>query len=240
MNELDDVNEAFYISQSGKPGSVHIDLPKCVLMDKIKKDTLINKNQNNKKKMNKAIDDTNTEYCLKNITDLINSSEKPVIIAGKGCNNYDKMLRELAIKGNIPITTTIHGMGVFDENHKLSLEFLGMHGSVYANYAVQEADLIIALGSRFDDRTTGVIEKYAPNAFDSFKKKKGGIIHVNIEESEINKVVKSHFNYNMDCGDFLNNLSPNIKYKSRDNWLNKINNWKLHFPFIYKKQGKQL
>ena len=88
------------------------------------------------------------------VSKLIENS-KPVIIVGKGCNNYYKELRHFAKLSNIPVTTTIHAMGCFDETKDLSLNFLGMHGNVAANYAVQNADLIINLGSRFDDRITG-------------------------------------------------------------------------------------
>ena len=92
---------------------------------------------------------------------MINNSEKPILYVGQGCNNYSKELTEFVEKSNIPITTTIHAMGCYDERKNLSLKFLGMHGSVYANKSIQEADCIIALGSRFDDRTTGNLELYA-------------------------------------------------------------------------------
>ena len=115
---------------------------------------------------------------------------------------------EGAIKNNIPVTTTIHAMGVFDETHELSLEFLGMHGNVAANYAIQEADLIIALGTRFDDRITGIVQKYAPKAFEAFENRKGGIIHVNKNNKEIGNIIDSHYNFHADCGDFLSILKP--------------------------------
>ena len=85
-------------------------------------------------------------------------------MVGQGCNDYSEELRTFAKSANIPVTTTIHGMGVFDETDDLSLQFLGMHGNVAANYAIQNSDLIIALGTRFDDRITGNVSKYAPES----------------------------------------------------------------------------
>ena len=171
---------------------------------------------------------------IKNISKLINKSEKPVIIVGKGCNNYHNELRKFAISANIPVTTTIHAMGCFDETHNLSLDFLGMHGNVSANYAVQNADLIINLGSRFVDRITGNSEGFAPKAFEASKNNNGGIIHVNIEPSEINKVIDSHFNFNNDCGTFLNAINDNfIEFKKRTNWFKQINYWKEKYPFKF-------
>ena len=171
---------------------------------------------------------------IKNISKLINKSEKPVIIVGKGCNNYHNELRKFAISANIPVTTTIHAMGCFDETHNLSLDFLGMHGNVSANYAVQNADLIINLGSRFEDRITGNSEGFAPKAFEASKNNNGGIIHVNIEPSEINKVIDSHFNFNNDCGTFLNAINDNfIEFKKRTNWFKQINYWKEKYPFKF-------
>ena len=159
---------------------------------------------------------------------MINNSEKPVLYVGQGCNNYSKELTEFVDNSNIPITTTIHAMGCYDERKNLSLKFLGMHGSVYANKSIQEADCIIALGSRFDDRTTGNLELYAPEA-----KKNKGIIHCNINEKEIDNVVKSNYSINSDCGEFLKNIKNKIVYKKRENWLNKINDWKKTYPFIH-------
>ena len=277
--ELPDVVEqAFHISTEGKPGSVHIDIPKCVLNSVYEKDYMYRKNYsgnkesspklkknpnseslyslinnpsiNNKLKSDEILDciekaknkgnalsssksNSKSNSNLNEIIHLLNTCQKPIIIAGQGCNNYNKQLKSFAIRGNIPVTTTIHGLGVFDENHKLALEFLGMHGHPAANYAVQEADLIIALGTRFDDRTTGEIEKYAPNAFRAFKRKEGGIVHVNINPNEINKVINSQFNFQMDCGEFLSSIIPFCK--ERNQWIDQINRWKKKHSFQYKK-----
>ena len=233
--ELPDVVEqAFNISTEGKPGSVHIDIPKCVLNSVYEKDYMCRKNYSvNNESSPKLKKNSSYNSNFNEIIHLLNICQKPIIIAGQGCNNYSKALKSFAIRGNIPVTTTIHGLGIFDENHKLSLEFLGMHGHPGANYAVQEADLIIALGTRFDDRTTGEIEKYAPNAFRAFKRKEGGIVHVNINANEINKVINSHFNFKMDCGEFLSSIIPFSK--ERTQWIDQINGWKKKHSFKYKK-----
>ena len=233
INEIPDVvDEAFRISTSGKPGSVHIDIPKCIL------DGEYNENTNNyifKKKIN-----NNLDYKYKNMRDyknnkkiekIIYNSKRPVLLVGQGCNDYAEELRQFAILSNIPVTTTIHAMGVYDETNKLSLEFVGMHGNIAANYAIQNADLIIALGSRFDDRITGEISSYAHRAFNAFDNHKGGIIHVNKNIDEINKVIGSHYNFNVDCGDFLNTIKP--KYNKRTKWFEQIKRWKNKYPFKY-------
>ncbi len=123
-------------------------------------------------------------------------------------------------------------MGILEESHPLSLEFLGMHGNVAANYAVQKADLIINLGSRFDDRTTGNTEYYGAKANQAFNNKKGGIIHINLDKSEICKNIHSHYNFNTSCEKFLNKLlllindngnNGDIIYqRNRCHWLKEI------------------
>ena len=143
VHKLPDViDEAFTIATSGKPGAVHIDLPKCVTSNKFNKNKEIKKDSFDNDKINDKL----SLKTIQNVIEIINSAERPVIIAGQGCNNSYEELREFVIKSNIPITTTIHAMGCFDELHPLSLEFLGMHGNATANYAVQDSDLIIALG----------------------------------------------------------------------------------------------
>ena len=97
-----------------------------------------------------------------------------------------------------------------------------MHGHAAANYSIQEADLIIALGQRFDDRTIGTIKTYAPKAHEAYLNKKGGIIHVNNDCSEIKKVIKSNYNFEMDCNIFLKNIINHIKFNKREKWINNI------------------
>jgi len=227
------IDEAFQVATSGKPGAVHIDLPKCVTSNKYDQEPINKKTYNDIPHVINEI----SPSTIKNISDLIQRSERPVIIAGQGCNNSYQQLREFVIKSNIPITTTIHAMGCFDELHQLSLEFLGMHGNATANYAVQDADLIIALGTRFDDRITGKVDTFGPKAFEAYKSGKGGIIHVNINNAEINYAIKSQYNFNMDCNNFLKQMNSKIQTNDRTNWLNKINNWKNKHPFTFQESS---
>ena len=222
VNEINNVlDEAFIISQEGKKGVVHIDLPKCILSTKIDYFNV------NKTEYNKQINKIDIENIDK-LCNVINNSEKPVLYVGQGCNDYSKELTEFVDNSNIPITTTIHAMGCYDETKDLSLKFLGMHGSVFANKSIQEADCIIALGSRFDDRTTGNLDLYAPIA-----KKNKGIIHCNINEKEIDNIVQSNYSVNGDCGEFIKNIKNKIVYKKRENWIKQINGWKKKYPFIH-------
>ena len=121
---------------------------------------------------------------------MLNKSKKPVVVAGNGCLDSSPELREFIKRANIPITTTIHGMGVYDERDSLSLHMLGMHGSVYANYAVQNADMIIGIGCRFDVRITGTIKGYGLKAFQAADKGTGGIVHIDNNATQIKKVKK--------------------------------------------------
>ena len=210
------VNLAFHIANNGKKGAVHIDIPKCISVSDIK--------ISSSAVLNNYYDDTYyfNRYNYINIIDLINNAKKPIIYLGQGCVNYHKILREFAIKTNIPVTSTIHACGIFDESHPLSLRWCGMHGNYVANKCLQEADCIIALGSRFDDRTTGDIKQYAPNALKAQKEGTGGIIHVNISDKEIRKVVKSEYNFEIDCGAFLNKIINQVKFNERKEWFEYI------------------
>ena len=169
------------------------------------------------------------------INDLILKSNKPIVCIGKGVNNYPRELREFILKYNLPITSTIHSMGTFNENHNLSLGFLGMHGFPVANHSMQNADLIIAIGSRFDDRITGNISLFAPKC--------KNIIHVNIEFSELEKIIKNTekrrvYSIRVDCGTFLkemNGIEYNNNIKDRSEWFSMIKNWKTKYPITYNK-----
>jgi acetolactate synthase I/II/III large subunit len=204
----------------------------------------INFNFNNEKKSRKKINYNIINYVLNQeeylnkfnidkVVAKINKSKKPIFYIGQGCKDAYIKLRQVAIYAGIPVTSTIHGKGIFDDHHELSLEWCGMHGHAAANYALQEADCIIALGSRFDDRTTGLISEYAPIA-----RKNNAIIHVNIEESEFNKVIKSDFNIHNNCGNFLDSIKYNVFSRNecdRDEWINKIKSMKTEFDFLMKR-----
>lgn len=218
IEEIDNVfDEAFYISQNKKKGGVHLDIPKNILTS-----FLIKKNN----------DFNQQKRCFhsKKMSNLINTSKKPVIICGQGSLHCSKEIKQLVETSNIPITTTIHALGVYNEFKPLSLKFLGMHGSGYANLAVQNADLIINLGSRLDDRIIGNSENFAPNA---------DIINVNLCKKEFNKTVFSKYNIEEDCKFFLKKILPEIEINNRTKWNRKINIWKIQYPFYFT-PGKKL
>ena len=221
------IDKAVHIAMDGRRGPVHLDLCKDLMsQDIIQED----QKQFSFKKENKELD---TET-LKKVLDLIHKSKKPIIIAGQGTLDCHYSLREFVHRARIPITTTLHAMGVFNETRDLSLHMLGMHGSAYANYAVQEADLILVIGSRFDDRTTGNLEGYAPEARKAEKEGCGGIVHFNIDENEFDRIVKSTYHISGDCYNSLEWLSDHIKDIERPNWLDRIKELKKIFPFTYK------
>ena len=219
VEELPDViDAAFQIANNGKKGAVHIDLPKCVTSSIYKNNNFTKLSYKRQEKS--IIIQEDLEKCIQ----IIQKSQKPVLFVGKGCTNSFEELRKFAIKANIPVTTTLHGMGIFDETHPLSLKMVGMHGSVYANYAIQKSDCIIALGCRFDDRTIGKPEYYAPEA---------KIIHVNIEKNEFNKTIQSDIHIQSDCKAFLTSILPKVNYQERKDWFKYICKIKTQHPFEY-------
>ena len=208
------IREAFYIARTGRPGPVLVDLPKDV--------------QNGTTEFEYPTDpidlpgyhppekasDEQVEAAL----ELINSAEKPVILAGHGVLLSDAMkeLKDLAEKGNIPVAMTLLGIGCMPDSHQLNLGMMGMHGEAEANHAIQEADLLIACGMRFDDRVTGNIKTYSPNS----KK-----IHIEIDASEINKNVRVDVGINADLATVLRQVNPGVKERNRADWWGKIKDW---------------
>jgi len=245
------IPEAFKIALEGRPGPVLIDIPKNVqtqIIDINEKDfTGNNPFHKNILKANKDInEETNDSVIQSNIcgniehiskshksilkkstleymAEMINSSRKPIIYAGGGIINSSasKELYTLAKKNNIPVTLSLMGLGAFPANDELNLGMLGMHGAPYTNYLINEADLILALGTRFDDRATGNIQKFCPKA---------SIIHVDIDASEINKVKTSNLSLVADIKDFLIEILPFIAKKERDSWIKRINCFKYKYP----------
>lgn len=236
INEMESVvDEAFWVANDKKKGPVHIDIPKCVSYQTCR----LPRGSDSYKKT-ESEPEKNYSKEIKNVAGVINRSQKPIIIVGKGCAGASTYLTYFAEKANIPVTSTIHGCGIYDENKELSLRWCGMHGSAAANYAIQEADLIIALGSRFDDRTTGKMSEYAPGAIQASKENRGGIIHVNIEESELDFVIKSDYNLNIGCLPFLKELLPHITHTEKTEWIDHTNSLKKKYPFVLRTDKEKL
>ncbi len=223
------VKEAFYIARSGRPGPVVIDVPKDI--------QLKNVNFKYPDKIEIPSYKPNLVGHPKQISlaaKAIAAAKKPVIYAGGGVisSGASHELRELAAKCNIPVTTTLMGKGIFDENSELSLGMLGMHGTAYANYAVTDCDLLIAIGARFDDRVTGHLEHFAPHA----KK-----IHIDVDPAEIGKNVAIDIPIVGDIKNVLKAILEKVAPKDKNQeWLVQIADWKSKYPLSYKQSETEI
>ncbi len=219
------LKQAFHIATSGRPGPVVVDLPvnvqtadiKTPLPSRVDIPGYKPRLEGNPRQVARA-------------AELINHAERPVFYVGGGVitSGCHGVLKKVAEKGNIPVTTTFMGLGAFPSNHKLSLHMLGMHGTAYANYAVTNCDLLIAVGARFDDRITGKLSAFAPEA---------KIIHVDVDPTSVSKNIPVDIPVVGDAGDILKQLLPQIKKRARKEWLGRIADWKKNFPLKYDSRG---
>jgi acetolactate synthase-1/2/3 large subunit len=193
--------EAFYIASEGRPGPVVIDVPKNIQIEK----TEI---REYKFKKNKAGNLTNS-LNLEKIINVLEESKKPVLYIGGGIiqGNAGELVRELADKQSLPIVSTLMGLSAIPSDHPNNLGMLGMHAAPYTNYVLEECDLLIALGVRFDDRATGKVAEFCKNA---------KIIHIDIDESEIGKIKIPNFSFVSDVKVFLEKLNPIIPQKPQN------------------------
>ncbi len=220
------ISEAFYIASSGRPGPVLIDIPKDVGQEffnyqRVLPGEIIPKGF-------KRIGEINEDDITKAI-DLIRNSQKPLLYVGGGAvaSGAHEELRTLSENCQIPVTTTLMGKGIFDERNDLSVGMLGMHGTAYANFAVTECDLLIAVGARFDDRVTGKLDTFAPNA---------KVIHIDIDPAEVNKNRRVDVAIVSDVSNALSKInlyySKNPFENQTKNWLEKIQFWKNRHPLF--------
>jgi len=176
-------------------------------------------------------------------TDMINlikGAKKPIIIAGQGCNDSSAELMEFAEKLQIPVCTTLHALGCFDERHDLALNFVGMHGHPTPNFMVQEADLIINVGSRFDDRITGKMSDFVPGAKKAGEMGVGGIIHVDIRLTEKAKQIEPHFFVHSTGKNFLRTMNEALSKEENlvpetKEWLEKMADLQSNYPITIPK-----
>lgn len=215
------VQEAFYIARTGRPGPVLIDFPKDIQLAKTEFKYPESVGLNSYKPTFSG----NVKQ-IKAAAQEISKAKKPIIYAGGGVisSNASSELRDLVIKTNIPITTTLMGLGCFPETHPLSLGMLGMHGTAYANYAVSAADLIIALGARFDDRITGKLDEFASKA---------KIIHVDIDPAEVGKNISVDIPIVGDIKNVLKKLNEYVHKKKETEWLKTVEDFKKKYPLKY-------
>jgi len=218
------MREAFHIATSGRPGPVLVDLPKNVQLTNIVPDYDAPLNLPGYRPEPRG---AHPEQ-IAQVAAAIKRSKRPVIYAGGGVITGDASdeLRELVRKTGIPVTMTLMGLGAYPGDDRLSLDMLGMHGSVYANYAVDEADLLIAIGVRFDDRVTGKVSEFAQHGF---------IVHIDIDPSEINKNKLVHVPIVADVEDALHQLNKIVEKPtaSLEPWYDQIAAWKKEDPFAF-------
>ncbi len=219
------LREAFHIASTGRPGPVLVDIPvdvsvaQCASNGRVKMD-LPGYRVRNKGHMRQ----------IAMAAEAINGSERPVLYVGGGVilANAAAELRAVAQKANLPVTMTLLGLGSYDQSQPESLDMLGMHGTAYANYAVQESDLLVSVGARFDDRVTGKLATFAPHA---------KIVHVDIDPSSISKNVHVDIPVVGDAKWVLGELIKLVEPRERRAWFEKINEWKQTYPLHYDREA---
>nr|WDA99367.1 acetohydroxyacid synthase large subunit [Galdieria yellowstonensis] len=230
------VAEAFYIAKNGRPGPVLIDIPKDVSLESFHY-TPTNPNEIDLPGC-RPIPQTSYKQIIQAVS-LIQESNQPLLYVGGGAISSDayKEVKLLAESFQIPITTTLMGKGIIEDTHPLSLGMLGMHGTAYANFAVSECDLLIALGARFDDRVTGKLDEFACKA---------KVIHIDIDPAEIGK---NRIPQVAIIGDIKFVLKQILAYvheacqidkQQTQSWLERIRNWKEDYPLSFNEESKQL
>ncbi len=222
------VREAFYIASTGRQGPVLVDIPVDIEVAKCETD-----GSTEMKLPGYRVQTEGNARQISMAAKAINKSERPVLYVGGGvisANAADQM-RLLAEKAHIPVTMTLLGLGSYDQNRAESLDMLGMHGSAYANYAVQECDLLVAVGARFDDRVTGKIKEFAPKA---------KIIHIDIDPASISKNVRVDIPVVGDAKYILSELVKQAEYCEREKWFKQIAEWKKKYPFRYDQNSSEI
>ena len=209
------IREAFYVARSGRPGPVLVDITKDAQQGSCEFDWEVAKPQ--LPGYRPDLSPAPREY--KRALELIHNSKRPVILAGHGIiiSGAMREVRDFAERAGIPVALTLLGLGALPASHPLNLGMMGMHGEAWVNHTIQEADLLLAFGMRFDDRVTGTLKTYAPNA----KK-----IHIEIDPAEINKNVKVDVPLVGDLREVLLELLPHIESIDRSDWLDSIDRLK--------------
>eukprot|EP00911_Craspedida_sp_UC1_P002691 UC1_evm1s1976 len=233
---------AFDIATSGRPGPVLIDLPKDVTastLTQTPRAPTVNQQRHAAATFGADAERRAPASQLRRVAHMLNTAQRPIIYAGQGVIQARacEELAELSERYNIPVTTTLQGMGAFDELNDRSLYMLGMHGHAPANYAMQDADLILALGARFDDRVTGRTDAFAPGARRASTEGRGGIVHFEVDSKNLNKIIGVDEGVVGDLGVNLRLLleenGDSIEHPERTDWYTQIKYWKEKYPFTY-------
>ena len=225
------IKKAFFVATTGRPGPVVVDIPKDITEDKCE----FNYPESVEMRSYNPIIEINDEL-IKQAAEKILSCDKPVIYAGGGVinSNASEELTKFAKYLNFPVTNTLMGLGCFPGDDPQFIQMLGMHGSYEANMAMHDCDLLIAVGARFDDRITGRLDKFSPNAT---------VIHIDVDPSSISKNIKAHIPIHGDVKAALNKLSEEIiskdlKPKNIDKWWGQINEWRKKDSFKYNQESE--
>jgi acetolactate synthase-1/2/3 large subunit len=218
------ISDAFRIAQSGRPGPVWIDIPKDVQTAEIEIDVLPEPGD-------RAPAPAFSAESVRDAAAMINAAKRPVLYLGGGAINAADEIREFAEKANLPTTMTLMALGMLPKAHPLSLGMLGMHGARSTNYILQEADLLIVMGARFDDRAIGKTEQFCPNA---------KIIHVDIDRAELGKIKQPHVAIQGDVAEVLAQLIPQTDATDRADWRQLVADLQREFPGAIPTEGDPL
>ncbi|AKL01998.1 TPA: acetolactate synthase large subunit [Enterobacter asburiae] len=218
------ISDAFRIAQSGRPGPVWIDIPKDVQTAEIEIDVLPEPGE-------RAPAPEFSAESVRDAAAMINAAKRPVLYLGGGAINAADEIRQFAEKANLPTTMTLMALGMLPKAHPLSLGMLGMHGARSTNYILQEADLLIVMGARFDDRAIGKTEQFCPNA---------KIIHVDIDRAELGKIKQPHVAIQGDVAEVLAQLIPQTDAAERADWRKLVADLQREFPGAIPTEGDPL
>ncbi|EHN8922998.1 acetolactate synthase large subunit [Enterobacter asburiae] len=218
------ISDAFRIAQSGRPGPVWIDIPKDVQTAEIEIDVLPEPGD-------RAPAPEFSAESVRDAAAMINAAKRPVLYLGGGAINAADEIRQFAEKANLPTTMTLMALGMLPKAHPLSLGMLGMHGARSTNYILQEADLLIVMGARFDDRAIGKTEQFCPNA---------KIIHVDIDRAELGKIKQPHVAIQGDVAEVLAQLIPQTDAADRADWRLLVADLQREFPGAIPTEGDPL
>ncbi|HZK67245.1 MAG TPA: thiamine pyrophosphate-binding protein, partial [Chloroflexota bacterium] len=222
------MKEAFYLARTGRPGPILVDVPKDVLLA----ETVFAYPKTVHIPGYSPTVQGNVGQ-IKRAAALIDGAKHPVIIAGQGVliSHAEQELKALVETTGIPLISTLLGIGCFPESHALSFGLLGLHGMAYANYAVHESDLIVAIGMRFDDRVTGKVEEFAPNA---------KIVHIDIDPAEIGKNVRVTVPIVGDVKNVLERLNQEIISSEHVEWVDQLKAWRVKHPATEVRKSEKL
>ncbi|MDR7438314.1 MAG: biosynthetic-type acetolactate synthase large subunit [Armatimonadota bacterium] len=214
------MREAYYLCRAGRPGPVLVDIPRDVLQAEIPTELL---RAPFEPRYQPILDGDPAR--IAEAAEAISRSRRPILYVGGGAQGASEPLARLARRCRIPVTVTLMGKGAFDETDPLCLGMLGMHGTAYANYAINEADLVIAVGARFDDRVTGRLKDFCPHA---------RFIHIDIDPSEIGKNKPAHIPIVGDARRVLEALEPLVQPPDLEAWWRQIEEWRTRYPLRWR------